>query len=326
FYKIYNEFLKPCTAYRNDNKASCYKEESLGKIEASLDVTNLLKDLYSHLYRIYETVEMYTNDYFEHVRLNNEKLGCLCLKHWLYDQITMNVLKEPQINELFQGWEAYIKEKTKYHNLKRCVFYNLNENEINRIKKIYVLNTILYSNSNNSEAFVSDQGEYMDYFWRSCSRKVPMDNYCKEFDEFVNICKDESLDSGISIYDENTKSTADGAKKYLLYSQKYKEQLLYVYIKNENLLNFVKTSDFLSNKSTTIAVTSVVGSAIGLSSIFYYFYKFTPFGSTLRKGQRKNIVNIDGEAHNELSYTSDIKQSSFKNREYKVAYHSYNNS
>ncbi|EDL42816.1 variable surface protein Vir26, truncated, putative, partial [Plasmodium vivax] len=57
------------------------------------------------------------------------------------------------------------------------------------------------------------------------------------------------------------------------------------------------------------------------SSIFYYLYKFTPFGKTLRKGKGENIVNIDEEEHNDLLYTEDTEQTPFKKRDYHIAYH-----
>ncbi|CAI7724256.1 hypothetical protein PVPAM_000038100 [Plasmodium vivax] len=335
FYSIYREFSKKCHEYIMDRNESCAKD-SLISSSVSPKVSKLLKELYSNLYRIYKTIKRYSNDYFEEMESEVKNMGCLYLKHWLYDQITINELQETEINELFEGWEQYIKKELEHFSLKHCEFYNLKENEINRIKKIHVLNKILHYNGNNSESFIKDKCIYMDYFGEGldefissinkCSIEEYTYNYCKELKEFLNTCKDDNEFSGISIYDENTKSEAETARKYFLFSEKYKNEQLYMYVKDRELLNFVKTSHFLSNKSTTIAATSVVGSAIGLSSIFYYFYKFTPFGSTLRKGQRKNIVNIDGEAHNELSYTSDIEQASFKNREYKVAYHSYNNS
>ncbi|CAG9483805.1 unnamed protein product [Plasmodium vivax] len=331
FYKIYNEFNKECTEYRTDNKDSCYKKTS-ELMNDSSDVNNLLKELYSHLYRIYVTIPVLNNTYFDGVELNDEKLGCLCLKYWLYDKIITKNLKQGQIIELFDGWEKHIEKEISYNNLKPCKFYNLKKDEINNIKKIYAFYAIFYGNISNAERCSGDNCKYMYYFGEgldefinsinSCSENLPTENYCNEFNEFIDICKNKNLDSGISIYHENKEHNADGSNKYLLSVEKYKDQLLYIYIKNEKLLNFVKTSHFLSNKSTTIAATSAVGSAIGLSSIFYYFYKFTPFGSTLRKGKKQNIVNID-EQHNDSLYTADIDQTQFKNRKYNVAYHTF---
>ncbi|SCA59806.1 hypothetical protein PVT01_000043900 [Plasmodium vivax] len=330
FYKIYKEFDKLCNNYIGDLGESC-PPATLGDSGTPPKVTDLLKKLYSNYYRVKEAYGGHNNSYFSDNLDEAKKIGCICLKYWLYDQTITKELEDDQINALFQGWQNHIESKISFTKLKPCKFYNLKKDEINNIKKVYALYTIFYGNKNNFGSCNSDTCRYMDYFGEGldefiksinrCSSNLNRTDYCNEFKEFLDLCKEVNKDAGISIYDENTKTEDVTAGKYLLTVQTYENAPLYIYLKNEKLLNFVKTSEFLSNKSTTIAATSVVGSAIGLSSIFYYFYKFTPFGSTLRKGKGKNIVNIDEEAHNSLLYTSDTEQIPFQNREYKVAYH-----
>ncbi|SCA60543.1 Plasmodium vivax Vir protein, putative [Plasmodium vivax] len=201
------------------------------------------------------------------------------------------------------------------------------------LKNIYALYAIFYNNTNVSETCNNDKCKYTDYFgkgledfinsFKKCTSNSPNDNYCNEFNEFIKMCKENSEYAGILIYDVPTKSEAGTTGKYLLSIEEYKNKPLYIYLKNENLLNLLKTSDFLSNKKSTIAATSVVGSAIGLPSIFYYLYKFTPFGSSLRKGKGKNIVNIDKEEPNDFLYTSDPEQTPYESRNYNVAYHTF---
>ncbi|SCA60601.1 hypothetical protein, conserved [Plasmodium vivax] len=331
FYVIYEVLHRSCDKFTDNKESCCPNSTDWGGLSSK--VTKILKDLYSNLYRIYATFPGQNNTYFEHTESREYKLFYTSLKYWLYDQIIINDLEVTGINEIFTGWEKNIKNKVNDTPSNPYVFNILTLDEIKRLKNIYALYSLLYNNNAEFETCNGNTCKYLEYFGKgldvlissinSCSGKAPMDNYCKEFDEFVNICKDESLDSGIIIYDESKKSEAKTAGKYLLSIQMYKNKPHYIYIKNEELLNYVKTSDFLSNKTTTIAATSVVGSAIGLSSIFYYFYKFTPFGSTLRKGKRKNIVNIEERANDSLLYTRDTEQIPFKNREYKVAYHTF---
>ncbi|CAG9474499.1 unnamed protein product [Plasmodium vivax] len=334
FYKIYNEYDNECNIYSNVD--ACYKDTK-GLLSSPSKENELLKKLYSNLYKIFSTLNNITNDYFVNNPINDEKLCYLCLKYWLYDQIITKDLEDGQIIALFEGWKNHIENEIIYKNLKPCKFYNLNKDEINNIRKVYALYTIFYENNKNWGSCNSDKCEYMDYFGEaldefinginSCSGKPSTDNYCKEFDEFVNLCKDKNQNAGISIYHEYMGYSPDGSNKYLLSVEKYKDKPLYIYLKDEKLLNFVKTSHFISTKNrTTIAATSVVGSAIGLSSIFYYFYKFTPFGSPLRKGKGKNIVNIDEDAHKSLFNTSETEQAPFKSRKYNVAYQSFSNS
>ncbi|SCA83652.1 VIR protein [Plasmodium vivax] len=330
FYEIYEVFYKPCTNF-SDNNVSCCPESTIFGAKSS-EVTKILQDLYSNLYRIYDSITGTNNTYFENISSEDEKMCCVSLKYWLYDQIIIESLEETDINAIFTGWETYLKGKIKNRSTDLCIFNKLSLHEIKRLKNIYALYTVLYDND-KFESCNKNTCKYLEYVGKgldelissinSCSSNLNQTDYCNEFKEFLDLCKEDNADAGISIYEESTKSNAERKGKYLLTSQKYQDQPLYIYIKKENLLNYVKKSDFLSNKSTTIAATSVVGSAIGLSSIFYYLYKFTPFGSTLRKGKGKNIVNIDEGAHSSLLYTSDADQTQFEKRKYNVAYHSF---
>ncbi|SCA60278.1 VIR protein [Plasmodium vivax] len=308
FYKIYDEFNLECRNRRYaDNGASCLNDNSDGS----------------------------NNDYFEDNEDEIKKIGYIYLRYWLYDKIVKDNFDDSKIKELYQGWESRIYNKVKYKPTKPFIFYSLKKDEINKIRKIYAFSTILYENVKKFKTYHNNNSKYIDYFGEGldefissiniCASKVSSDDYCKEFDEFVNICKDNSSNAGISIYPVNEGYSPDDSNKYLLSAEEYKDKLLYIYLKDKKMLNFLKTSHFISTKNrTTIAATSVVGSAIGLSSIFYYLYKFTPFGGSLRRGKGKNIVNIDEQAHNSLLYTSDTEQIPFKNREYKVAYHTFN--
>ncbi|CAI7717581.1 hypothetical protein PVPAM_010009000 [Plasmodium vivax] len=330
FYKVYKVFDKSCDSF-TDNKIYCLSDLT-NSWAISSEVIDLLKKLYSNLCRIYATIPGTDNTYFDELECTDYKLCYISLKYWLYDQIIIKGLEKSKIGEIFTGWETYINNKISNIPPNRCVFNKLSLHEIKRLKNIYALYTVLYDND-KFESCNKNTCKYLEYVGKgldelissinSCSSNLNQTDYCNEFKEFLDLCKEDNADAGISIYEESTKSNAERKGKYLLTSQKYQDQPLYIYIKKENLLNYVKKSDFLSNKSTTIAATSVVGSAIGLSSIFYYLYKFTPFGSTLRKGKGKNIVNIDEGAHSSLLYTSDADQTQFEKRKYNVAYHSF---
>ncbi|VUZ99637.1 PIR protein [Plasmodium vivax] len=333
FYKIYDEFSRDCKKYDGDSAGSCYNGD-LDSDVTDTKVAELVKELYINLYRIYYTMETQSNDYFEENQNEVKKMGYIYIKYWLYDQIFNKNFNDTQIEKVFEGWKKYIDKKIIYEPVNPYIFYNLKKDEIKKLRKIYAFSTFLYENIKYFETENNINSKYLDYFGEGldefissmnrCPSEVSRGDYCREFDEFVNICKDNSSIAGISIYPENEGYSNEDIRKYLLTVEKRENKSLYIYINDKKMLNFLKTSDFLSNKNSTIAATSVVGSAIGLSSIFYYFYKFTPFGSTLLKGKRKNIVNIDKQAHNSLLYTSDTEQIPFENREYKVAYHTFN--
>ncbi|SCA60699.1 hypothetical protein, conserved [Plasmodium vivax] len=333
FYNIYKEFDKPCSGYPLDRGVSC-PPDSFGGSRISEKVINLLKELYSNFYRVNITCEGHNNDYFGDYLYEVEKIGCMCLKYWLYDQIITKGLNESEIKDLFNGYNHYINGKIKDISKNYCNFKELDLNDIKNIKKIYALNTFLHTYYTNFNNCNSNSCNYMEYFGegldefinsiKKCSSNEYSGNYCEEFNEFLNICKDGNKYAGFKTYHDNDKNAEDTSMKYLLSVETYEQKPLYIYIKNKEVLNFVRNSHFLNALNrTTIAATSAVGSAIGLSSIFYYLYKFTPFGSTLRKGKGKNILNIDQGAHDALLYTSDAEQTPFQSRKYNVAYHNF---
>ncbi|KMZ76849.1 hypothetical protein PVIIG_05675 [Plasmodium vivax India VII] len=283
FSKIYDVFRKPCENFIGDQNDSCYKD-TFERIEGSPRVTNLLKELYSNLYRAYQTIKYSDNTYFDNIECTDYKLCYTSLKYWLYDQIIIKNLKQTEINEIFTGLENQIKKKIKNIPSNSCVFNELTLDEIKKLRKIYALYTVLYNNNENFENCINDKCKYIDYFGErldefissinSCFSNTSTINYCNELKEFIDLCKEDNKDAGISIYLENTKSKAKSEGKHLLSVQRYDEEQLYIYLKNQKLINFVRTSHFLNNKnSTTVAATSIAGSAIGLSSIFYYLYK-----------------------------------------------------
>ncbi|KMZ95028.1 hypothetical protein PVMG_06159 [Plasmodium vivax Mauritania I] len=227
FYKIYDVFQKKGTEYEEiDGKASCYKKETLEEIEGSPDVTDLLKDLYSNLYRIYVSLPGCYPDYFDDFGSEDKKICCLSLKYWLYDQIINRKFEEKDINAIFTGWEKYLKGKIYESSHDHCIFNDLKKDEIKKIKNIYALYTVLYDNNvkfetcnNNTCKYLEYVGKGLDEFISSinkCSSKVDKDNYCKEFDEFVKICKDEGVHAGIIVHDESKKSKAKTEGKHLL--------------------------------------------------------------------------------------------------------------
>ncbi|CAG9480108.1 unnamed protein product [Plasmodium vivax] len=332
FYEIYDEFNKNCNVYLGDGAISCY-QGNLDDYSRDTEVSILLKELYSNLYRIYHTILNYGNDYFDGSE-EAKNMGYIYLKYWLYDKITKQDLKDTQIQMIFDGWKKYIKDHIQYKPKNSCILYKLNKDEIKKMKKIYALNTILHASDNDLETCDNNECKYMDYFEetlsefinsiKKCSSDSSNDEYCKEFNDFLKICNGDNTYAGVSAYNQPRENSGDSNRKHLLYLEKYNDKPLYIYIKNNKWLNWGKISQILNpQNSTTIAATSIAGSAIGLSSIFYYLYKFTPFGSSLRKGNRKNIVNNDEEAQNSLLYKSDTDQAPFKNREYKVTYHTF---
>ncbi|CAI7717837.1 Plasmodium vivax Vir protein, putative [Plasmodium vivax] len=308
FYKIYNEFNWDCSHSKyKDYYASCPFVSS-DKWTIFDEVNILLEEVYSNLYRVYATNGGNNNDYFENNHEEVNEIGCIYLKYWLYDKILKSDFDDSEIEKLFQGLNNYVQKEVKAKPNKPCTFYSLKKDEIKKMIKLYALNIILHTSDQILDTCNVNECKYMDYFEEAliefmnsinnCSINPSSNNYCSEFEEFLNVCKDGNQYTGISINSEYKDHSTDP--------------------KFDKIAHLLHTEN-----STTTTATSVVGSAIGVSSIFYYLYKFTPFGKTLRKGKGENIVNIDEEEHNDLLYTEDTEQTPFKKRDYHIAYHTF---
>ncbi|KMZ77110.1 hypothetical protein PVIIG_05613 [Plasmodium vivax India VII] len=211
-------------------------------------------------------------------------MGCIYLKYWLYDQITSKGFNGLQIINLFEEFNKHVQGKIQGISKDYCKFNQLSLDQIKKIKKVYALNSILHESDKNPETCVNNHCKYMDYFEealtefinsiKKCADNPLEKEYCDEFEDFLKICTGGNSYTGVSIYNRHIGTSDDSNRKYLLSVKNYKNQPLYIYIKDNKWLNWGEISHIVNPQNTaTIAATSVVGSAIGLSSIFYYFYK-----------------------------------------------------
>ncbi|CAI7724039.1 PIR protein [Plasmodium vivax] len=337
FYRIYKEFDKSCESANNGDFCYNGSKEELSQFPK---VRELLKKLYDNLHRIFSTVKGNKNICFGNTNPDDEKLCCICLKYWLHDKIITLELNEDEIKELFERWEKHVKDEKTQYSLDPCIFHNLNRDEINKIKKIYAFNTILYANAKEFETSEQNECKYMNYFGEglnelnysinTCYSKLPSVNYCNEFNEYLNICKAVDKYAGTSIYQENKENVIGSGNKCALSVVKNENQPHLIYIKDKIWLHYGKTAHLLNPKNKVItAVTSATFSVVGISTIFLYLYKNTSFGSRFfnRKGKNKKIlVDIDDKERNTLIYTSNNQQTPSKNREYTMAYQTFKNS
>ncbi|SCA59616.1 hypothetical protein PVC01_000015800 [Plasmodium vivax] len=266
YYKLYEEFNKSCNNTFGDD--ACYKRTTEGWAKTN-DVIELLKDIHGNLYKIYATLNEDTTDYFNYFNPTNVKICCISLKYWLYDKIVSKGFNEDQIKELFDGWTNHIHPNAKYHKFQPCMFYDLNKDEIKRIKNIYALYTILQSTKKIFENCSEQECKYKDYFEQGlfefinsankCSSDSMLEGYCAEFRDFLNICHDNKENIGIRISANYYVPRVHDGMRYLLSVKNKENQALYVYIKDNKWLNWDKISDLLNiQKRTTIAATSVV--------------------------------------------------------------------
>ncbi|CAG9472733.1 unnamed protein product [Plasmodium vivax] len=281
FYTIYKEFDKSCDSINSGDV--CYKG-SIEELSQFPKVQDLLKNLYSNLHKIISTVKENTNVYFGNVNPDDKKFCCTYLKYWLYDKIITEGLDGNEIKKLFEGWEKHVKDEINYYSLKPCIFHNLNRDEINKIKNIYAFNTLLYPNAEKFETCNKNVCEYMDYFGEdlnelnnsinNCYSKLWSENYCNEFNEYLNVCNADDKYAGTSIYQQDKEEVFGVGKRYALSVEKHENQLLPIYVKNKNWIYYGKNAHLFNPKYKIItAVASTTFSVVGIFTIFFYLYK-----------------------------------------------------
>ncbi|CAI7721727.1 PIR protein [Plasmodium vivax] len=335
FYTIYKEFDNQCDSA--NNRDVCYNG-SIEELSQFPKVTKLLKKLYGNLHKIFSSVARHRNIYFGNANPDDKKFCCTYLKYWLYDKIITEGLDGNEIKKLFEGWEKHVKDEINYYSLKPCIFHNLNRDEINKIKNIYAFNTLLYPNAEKFETCNKNVCEYMDYFGEglnelnnsinNCYSKLWSENYCNEFNEYLNVCNADDKYAGTSIYQQDKEEVFGVGKRYALSVEKHENQLLPIYVKNKNWIYYGKNAHLFNPKYKIItAVASTTFSVVGIFTIFFYLYKYTSFGSRFfNKKKKKILIDIDDKDCNTLIYTSNTQDTPTKNIGYTVAYQNFKNS
>ncbi|VVA00265.1 PIR protein, partial [Plasmodium vivax] len=205
-------------------------------------------------------------------------------------------------------------------------------------KNIYAFNTLLYPNAEKFKNCAHNECKYMEYFGEglnelnnsinNCYSNIPSVNYCNELNEYLNICKADDKYAGTSIYHEYNEKVLGSGKKYPLSVEEYENQLLLIYVKNKNWIYYGKNAHLFNPKNKIItAVASATFSVVGISTIFFYLYKYTSFGSRFfNKKKKKILIDIDDKDCNTLIYTSNTQDTPTKNIGYTVAYQNFKNS
>ncbi|SBT02117.1 PIR Superfamily Protein [Plasmodium ovale curtisi] len=334
FQRIYENFNDK---YKEDGKA----KENCGQIESKLSNTYSDKELILNfcriLYKIIAKVNLWQNDDEEEISEDN-KMYCLHLKYWLYENIETGYEKGLKIKKEFQSWkdklEAHVKGELKHP----CTINELEWRDVNKIRSIYAFILIYYR---NLEAFNKNElikCKYMDYLGKGlkeyhesiklCSGEKEQDNYCKEFNEFREIYKIDKLYWEDSTLKTEYNYAQESSENCPLNIESLQNPLIISY-RNKNNILYLSNTPIYFQKSTIISASSAIGTTVGISAFLLYLYKYTSLGSLFLSRMKKHNTTFDSMdpgAHNFALITSEVGNTNFENTDYNIGYYSLNNS
>ncbi|SBS94729.1 PIR Superfamily Protein [Plasmodium ovale curtisi] len=332
FGKIFKEF-------NDENNFNPGDKENCNKIKSDLSISYPY-DEFSYkfcniLYKIVVTLRNIQNDYFNGIH-KDDKMYCLSLKYWLYEQLGNSDIMGLNTNNHFQNVKEYLESKIKYSVPFPCTFNKLDIEEINKLRKIYAFALIYYSNIGSFQNRYIEC-KYLDYlgkglieFYHSmstCSKKLTQDNFCNELKEIQNIYKLDNLhlihsteNKDYQFGDETVecpleiKSVNDPFK--LLYKEGKKRWLL-------------TDKSIVPLNNSIISVSSAIGATVGISSFLVYLFKFTNIRSLFSRSKKEDntrFLNIDEGMHDFTFPISEQEHNNFGNSEYKITYYSVGDS
>ncbi|SBS92199.1 PIR Superfamily Protein [Plasmodium ovale curtisi] len=334
FGKLYDEFIDE-SKFDEDGKRYCKQ------IEASLQVDSyneeLLLSFCNILYKIIVHVNGISNDHFDRIP-ENDKMYCVSLKYWLYDQIGDIGAINLGTSYIFENYQNNIKSKVKKLVQNPCTFSELKWEEIDKLRSIYAFILIFYNNVNTFYREINIPCKYMNYFGKGlkayyesiseCSNEKERGNYCKEFSEFEKIYRLSNIYWGTSTVDEKYSYAENSSEQCALNIESHNEPLHLTYWYDKEKLHLSNQPiDF--QKSTIISASSALGATAGISAFLLYLFKFTNIRSLFGQGKQQDntmFLNVDEGNHDFTFPISDSKHTNFGNNQYNISYLSVDNS
>ncbi|SBT58012.1 PIR Superfamily Protein [Plasmodium ovale wallikeri] len=312
-----------CTNIKNDITFP-YENEKL--------ILNFCHNLYKINVKINGLQDHLFNEFPE-----TDKTYCISLKYWLYESIDKLGRKGQKIHNNFQQLKVMLENKINSDMSVPCTFNELEWNEYQKLRRIYAFMLIYY---NNLEKFHNEliDCKYINYMGeglkeynaslKKCSTEKQLSNYCKEFNEFKEIYKEDYIYWKTSTVDKEYFYSEEETVNCALQIESLKDPLqLSYWNKNEKL--HLSNYPFDSQKSVVISASSAIGATAGISLFLIYLYKFTNIGSFFGHVNQKNntmFLNMDTEQNNPIQPTSEFENPNFESSHYDVSYYLLNNS
>ncbi|CAI7723963.1 Plasmodium vivax Vir protein, putative [Plasmodium vivax] len=199
---------------------------------------------------------------------------CKFLNYWFNSELSENWFSENNcISYVYNGLESHVQSNDEY-NLLHCEYYDINKDELNKIKLLYSLyekytdiSTILENKTSE------DKKTLLSLSTACCPYYIDANYICNPTNNTSTFCK--KLSNFRTQYED-------------LY-QKFKAQ------RSDISDNFIKLEEC---PNTKIISTAVTGTVVGLIPLMGVLYKFTPMGQMFRSKigiLNKDISNNDEE-------------------------------
>ncbi|SBS91723.1 PIR Superfamily Protein [Plasmodium ovale curtisi] len=334
FTKIYEEFNDE-TKFVVEGKQYC--NEIKKKLSIPHSYEDISDEICNNLYKITVNFNNLSNDHFDGIP-RDDKMYCHFLKYWLYEKLGNSQIMGLNTKMYFQNVKEEIEAKIPNILPFSCTFNKMENEDVNRLRKIYAFLLIYYRNIENFHNEKHILCNYLNYFGkglkayyesiRECSNKQNDNNYCKELNELEEIYnldklywKHSTLNTGY-IYSEDTTSNCP------LNIESLKDPLRLTYKEEKYTLN-ISNEPIDSRNSSIISASSAMGATVGISAFLLYLFKYTSLGLLFRSQKQKdNIIlnNVDGDAYDFTFANSEYKHENIENTDYNISYLSLNNS
>ncbi|SBS95784.1 PIR Superfamily Protein [Plasmodium ovale curtisi] len=339
------EFLKPLIfnqiykKINNENSSNTDDNQYCNTVKDQLSIPSGYEEHILHfcniLYKIIFNLKGLQNDLYDE-EPEDYKMYCSLLKYWLFEE-KGNLPISQNTDHIYQSAKNKLEIILQDDNTFPCTFYELNRNDMIKLRKIYAFVLIYFSNLGTfKNKFI--YCKYLDYLGKgliefyssmsTCSKKWTQDSFCNELKEIQNNYK---LDNFHLIHFTEDTDYHFGADETVgcpleIKSMNKPFNLLYKEGKNRWLLTDEPIS---SLNNSIISASSAIGATVGISSILVYLFKFTNIGSLFSRGKEDNnamFINIDEEMPDFTYSISEPEHNNFGNSTYNISYYSVGNS
>ncbi|SBT57093.1 PIR Superfamily Protein [Plasmodium ovale wallikeri] len=326
----YDEFKNPHNILEKSKFDIIYNEFNNHNDE------QLILDFCHNLYKINIKINGWENMLFNEFPIN-DKTYCISLKYWLYERIDKLDLKGQKIHNNVQQLKEMLESKINSNLSVPCAFNELEWNEHQKLRSIYAFMLIYYSNLDKFHnklidcKYINYMGEGLKEYNESlkkCSTEKDLSNYCKEFNEFKEIYKEDYLHWKTSTVDKAYIYSDEDTVNCALQIESLKDIIHLSYWNKKEKIH-LSNYPFDSQKSAVISASSAIGATAGISLFLIYLYKFTNIGSFLGHVNQKNntmFLNMDTEPNNPTQPNSEFENSNFESSHFDISYYLFNNS
>ncbi|SBT74272.1 hypothetical protein, conserved [Plasmodium ovale] len=332
FAKIYKVFNDETTS---DQKANNYCKEIKRELTFPYNDEKLMLNFCNVLYKIIVKYNTLSDDFFEGIP-KDDKMYCISMKYWLYEKLLNLGPLGLKVDKILEKWKTKLEEKILATMSYPCTFNELDMDAMDKIRSIYTFVLLYYKHLgtfNNTE----DQNiecKYIDYVGRGlkeyyeslkrCSKREDNDIYCKEFNEFQEIYKENNLYWKTSKEDKKYSYSETNTVNCALKIESNNKPVHISYWNDREKLH-LSNEPMDSLNSSIIPASSAIGTAAGISAFLLYLFKFTNIGSLFGLGNKKDntmLLNVDQGIHDFTSPISEPERNNFGNNEYKISYYS----